>query len=108
MDDNDRYDPQNSNPEDDAETWPGGLLANHSTGADLRPSSPASSSAPALAGGVIGAAQAGRIMEDQEPEEDWPVRVPASPGIYDYEQRVTEDEGVSAPRREAEADELNG
>jgi hypothetical protein len=31
--DKDRYDPQNSDPEDDSEIWPAGLLAKHATGA---------------------------------------------------------------------------
>jgi hypothetical protein len=103
MDDKDRFDPQNSDPEDDVETWPEGLLANHSTGAGA-----GSSSAGSLAGGVVGAAQAGRIMEAQETEEDITVRVPARPDVYATKHRVTGDEGVSAPQREVEADELNG
>jgi len=101
--DKDRYDPQNSDPEDDSELWPIGLLANHATGADST-----STNAGTLAPGVIGATQAARITEAQKPEEERPVHVPASPALYGDERRMTGDEGVSAPQREAEADELNG
>jgi hypothetical protein len=103
MDDKDRFDPQNSDPEDDIDTWPAGLLANHGTGADT-----GSSNAGALAGGVVGAAQAGHIMRAQETEEERSAPVPASPDVYGYEHHATGDDGVSAPQREVEADELNG
>jgi hypothetical protein len=103
MDDKDRYDPQKSDTEDDVDVWPAGVLASHAVGADR-----GSANAGSLVGGVIGATQAARITEGEEPKEERPTPMTDSPDLYGDDRRRTGDEGVSASQREAEADELNG
>ena len=111
MDDQDRIADDRTDADvvdEDSEMWPAGLFANQSPGA-----SSGTAAAGSLAAGPIGAAQAGRLVEAEEPAEERPphAHVPAAPEDYGYGlagRPETADEGVSAPQREAEADELNG
>jgi len=105
MDDRDRIDARRDidDPEEDVETWPAGLLANYTTGPDAT-----TGNAAALAPGPVGAAQAGKLVDAEQPEEERRAHVPVAPEEYDYGRRQTADEGVSPQQREAEADELNG
>jgi hypothetical protein len=105
MDDRDRIDARRDvdDSDEDVETWPAGLLANYTTGADTT-----TGNAGAFAPGPVGAAQARKLAEAEQPEEARPVHVPIAPGVYGPGAGQTADEGVSPQQSEAEADELNG
>jgi hypothetical protein len=108
MDDSDRIRPYSDlddldDSDEDVEVWPAGMLASYGTGGDT-----STGNAGALAAGIMGGAQAQKVTEAREAEDERPIHVPVVPDMFGYGRPQTADEGVSPQQSEVESDELNG